>query len=199
MRFKHELAAFRPADYSWQVQPLITTPGHGSTPSGHCTQSYLLLTVLQALLNSTPVNADGTDAESIAVAARQRSINVQMERTAARISTNRVIAGVHFPVDNVAGRLLGTVLGEYFVYRCKKAPDKVPVCYWHQAAFDGLQFPAGEDFNPARQGLVGASVPTPYYTYQDPDHEKVAPPESLLQTLWEAAAKELKELQEGVV
>ena len=39
MRFKHELACWRPADYSFQVQPMITTPGHGSLPSGHCTQS----------------------------------------------------------------------------------------------------------------------------------------------------------------
>ena len=29
-----------------------------------------------------------------------------------------VIAGVHFPFDSLAGRMLGVALGEYFVGRC---------------------------------------------------------------------------------
>ena len=52
MRFKHELACWRPADHSYQIQPMITTPGHGTLPSGHCTQSYMVYELLKALLNT---------------------------------------------------------------------------------------------------------------------------------------------------
>lgn len=34
-------------------------------------------------------------------------------RQAARISANRTVAGVHFPVDSMAGAMLGTVLGNW--------------------------------------------------------------------------------------
>ena len=47
-----------------------------------------------------------------------------MMRQAARIAINRTVAGVHFPVDSVAGAVLGLNLGEYFVKRCKmEKPD----------------------------------------------------------------------------
>jgi hypothetical protein len=68
----------------------------------------------------------------------------QLDRQAARITTNRVVAGVHFPVDSMAGRMLGVALGEYFVARCTAAQT-----------FKGRKFVAAEidsapttDFNP---------------------------------------------------
>jgi len=103
MRFKHALACWRPVEYNAQIQPMITTPGHGSFPMGHATQAYAVAEVLQALLNLDP---------------RYPTVIEQLERQAARITTNRVVAGVHFPVDSMAGRMLGVSLGEYFVGRC---------------------------------------------------------------------------------
>ena len=47
MRFKHALACWRPVEYNAQVQPMITTPGHGSFPSGHATQAHAVAYVLQ--------------------------------------------------------------------------------------------------------------------------------------------------------
>ncbi|WGS29372.1 phosphatase PAP2 family protein [Bradyrhizobium sp. ISRA464] len=105
MRFKHAMGCYRPVEYNAEVQPMITTPGHGSFPMGHATQAYAVVQVLKALLELNP--------------AKHKMVIDQLERQAARITTNRVIAGVHFPVDSMAGRMLGIALGEYFVGRCK--------------------------------------------------------------------------------
>jgi hypothetical protein len=129
MRVKHALACWRPVEYNAEVQPMITTPGHGTFPMGHATQVYAVATVLQSLLALNPGFL---------------TVIQQLQRQAARITTNRVIAGVHFPVDSMAGRMLGVALGEYFVARCTGA-----------TTFTGRKFVASAidgapatDFNP---------------------------------------------------
>jgi membrane-associated phospholipid phosphatase len=122
MRFKHALGCPRPMEYSPQVQPMIGTPGHGALPSGHATEAFMVARVLQ-LLTDPPQGAE-TDA--------------QLQRQAARIAINRTVAGVHFPVDSAAGRMLGEALAGYFVGRCSRtgaAQVKYKAC-----SFDGTQF-----------------------------------------------------------
>ena len=77
---------------------MITTPGHGAYPSGHATQAFMLARLLDGLLG-------------LSIHAPSKAL--QLYRQASRIATNRVVAGVHFPVDSVAGRLLGHVIAEY--------------------------------------------------------------------------------------
>jgi membrane-associated phospholipid phosphatase len=109
MRFKHIFACLRPVALSPQIQPMIETPGHGSWPSGHATEAFAIALLLEKLLNAaSPPDAalpNGT-------ACRE-----DLQRLAARISTNRVVAGLHFPVDSACGRLLGTALAEFLVAR----------------------------------------------------------------------------------
>ncbi len=110
---------------------MITTPGHGSFPSGHATQAHAVAHVLKALLHLDPT--------------RQAHAMVidQLDRQAARIATNRVVAGVHFPVDSMAGRMLGIALAEYFVGRCtgdqKFMERKFLVSEIDAASLHGLQ------------------------------------------------------------
>jgi hypothetical protein len=112
IRFKHAIAAARALEYSTQVQPMIQTPGHGSLPSGHSTQAFIIAVVLCALFNQKPGSV----------------YYQQAMRQAYRVAVNRTVAGVHFPIDSIAGHVLGTALGEYFVTRCTRniAPPVPP-------------------------------------------------------------------------
>jgi membrane-associated phospholipid phosphatase len=192
LRFKHELAAWRPADLSAQVQPMISTPGHGSFPSGHCTQSYVVYEVLRGLLNSRQQPRPGEQPA-------YQSLNTQLRRIAERVSTNRVIAGVHFPVDNIAGRALGVALGEYFLVRCGEPARVDPAAHvagqpWSTVRFDGRAMADGrEDFNPAVQDLFG-SRPAPYYGYLRADPQAPPAQTPVLRVLWQRARGELDAL-----
>jgi PAP2 superfamily len=95
MALKQGVAARRPVQCSSLVMPVIATPGHASLPSGHATIAALNSEVLTALLYSS---AEGF--------AHERA--VQLDRLARRIAFNRVVAGVHFPIDSVVGYGLGT-------------------------------------------------------------------------------------------
>jgi hypothetical protein len=125
MRFKHALGCYRPVEYNAEVQPMITTPGHGSFPMGHATQTYAVTYVIQQLLNLQSY----------------QTVVDQLDRVSARITTNRVIAGVHFPFDSMAGRMLGVALGEYFVGRCNGAATS-------QTFMNRTFLAAGADGNP---------------------------------------------------
>ena len=101
MQCKHLLACRRPNEYSAQIQPMIQTPGHGSLPSGHATEAFLVATILRDLSH----NAQH----------RPHLADQQLLRQAARIAQNRTAAGVHFPVDSAAGATLGVSLGGYIL------------------------------------------------------------------------------------
>ena len=92
---------------------MIEVPQHGSLPSGHATEGHVIAGILTALVPG----ASGTWA------------GVQLRRVAHRIADNRVIAGLHFPVDNLAGRLLGDALGQYVLALCGQPHVAGPVSF----------------------------------------------------------------------
>jgi hypothetical protein len=163
---------------------MITTPGHGSLPSGHCTEAYVIKEVLEALVFAVPASTSGPGG----------NLRLQFERMASRISTNRVVAGVHFPVDNVAGRLLGAVLGRYFVYNCgaMAGTERWPV---FEGIFRGDEFKPDDDFDPLHQPIAPGAGPAFYTCQAIADLGQMAPPDSVLAPLWDAAKVELQRLQ----
>jgi len=135
MRFKHALACPRPVEYSPLVQPMLDTPPFSALPAGHATESYMFAGVMRRL----------------AKLAKTSETSKQLAALAERISTNRVVAGLHFPLDNVAGRMLGETLAEYFVHLCAEArpnPPNPPLG-WVPRVFDGEALNGLEDFDPA--------------------------------------------------
>ena len=182
MQFKHELACWRPVDYSPQVQPVITTPGHGSLPCGHAVEAYVVKEVLESLLGIFDPSSPS-----------QAQLHAQFERTAARISTNRVVAGVHFPVDNVAARLLGTALGRYFVFFCGGVPaDKAAAYVGPTRIFNGPACEPDIEFEPDRQSIKDFGD---IYTSGAAFPAAGQAPESVLKVLWRDALAELEQLQ----
>ncbi|MDP2017401.1 phosphatase PAP2 family protein [Hydrogenophaga sp.] len=173
MRFKHIFASIRPVAFSPQTQPMIETPGHGSWPSGHATEAFAVATFFEALLNAVP----GTGSPPNGTLCHE-----QLQRLAARIATNRVVAGVHFPVDSAAGRLLGTALAEFLVARA--TGTRV-----HERGFDGRLFeaPNGEPLDFSLHQSMDHTSGNAYTRSAGTTGVGNAP---LLAWLWEEALKE---------
>ena len=148
--FKQHVNCKRPSEMSPQVQPMIETPGHASFPSGHATGAWLFVRIASTLLDLDP--ADG----------RLK----QLERLASRIADNRVVAGVHYPMDSEAGHVLGDVLAQYFIARCH-----------------------GEDIEAGRSHTAGSPA------REEPNADKPlaasVPRSDILNKLWNAARDEL--------
>jgi membrane-associated phospholipid phosphatase len=117
MRFKHALECPRPIDLSRRIQPMILTPGYSAFPSGHSTEAHFLAELLTALMS----DAGRPDAQEPAVNPKQRSLQAQLNRLAFRVAENRVVAGLHYPIDSLAGQVLGVTLAHYVAWACNAA------------------------------------------------------------------------------
>jgi hypothetical protein len=131
---KHLLACRCPDAFSAQVQPMITTPGHGSLPSGHATEAFAIAEKLRRLIPD-PFRAVNLD--------------TQLIQMAARIAVNRTVAGVHFPADSFAGAALGLAVADVIARRAGNPGGFTPV------RFDGRGI-RQSDFYTARVWQDGA-------------------------------------------
>jgi membrane-associated phospholipid phosphatase len=104
MRFKNGFSCPRPLEWSPQVQPMLTTPGHGTFPMGHATQVFAVGHVLKQLIR-------------FSVGRLPPNLAAQIDRLSFRISENRIVAGLHFPADLLAGAYLGITLGRHALFR----------------------------------------------------------------------------------
>ena len=211
MKFKLLLNCPRPHEYNSLVQPLILPPGYSAFPSGHATEAYFAAELLCALcsgavgeveflarkeqLSSTFLDGAGHDKTY----RPESTLRGQLHRLAFRVAENRVVAGLHFPVDSLAGQLLGTVLARYFVASCANA-ERLPT-----PAGEAAGQPAGLT---VWSGAAMKPTPLPYYAEAKPtldvtldakymDFSATSPLPSkakVLPTLWD---KSLREWRQG--
>jgi len=104
MRLKHEFGCVRPVELSPQVQPMVRTPTHKSFPMGHSCESFLAALLFLRLTD--PISTKGKRPAWDALGKQLRAL-------AWRVGENRIVAGVHFPIDLYAGIALAEWLDEY--------------------------------------------------------------------------------------
>jgi hypothetical protein len=143
LRFKHALACPRPFEVNARCMPHILTPAHSALPSGHATESSSASMLLAHLLSSD------SSVESPVYGKALRLL-------AQRVAANRVDAGVHYPIDSIAGQALGETLGRLLVARCTGALGLLPLTFDPSSA-DGTTRPASA-LPAAAQPLVAASA-----------------------------------------
>jgi hypothetical protein len=111
MQFKFAFDVQRAVRRSAAIQPMIATPGHAAFPSGHATEACFVAELLPLLIGD-PAHPCAQNSCNL----RSDSISRQLGRLALRIAENRVVAGVHYPVDSIAGQTLGVMLARYLVW-----------------------------------------------------------------------------------
>lgn len=168
MRFKQALNCPRPVAYSSKVQPLVPTPEHSSLPSGHATEAFMVAHLLRSLIATGRAPANGEAVFNL------------LNPLAGRIAVNRTVAGLHFPVDSVAGQILGATMGGYLVYVCTggKLPGE-SAAGWRDRTFEpGSDL--GKDFNWRDHLPTGGALHT------------LGAVNPMLRWLWEQASAEWK-------
>lgn len=96
--FKHQFSVPRPHVLSQEVQPTLQVPGHASYPAGHAAQAHAVSHLVGNLLK---LPQPGHEVSTL----RDRLIAV-----AERIGDMRVVAGLHYTFDCLAGQALGQSL-----------------------------------------------------------------------------------------
>lgn len=160
---KHTLACPRPAAYSPSIQPVINPRRFGAFPSGHAAEAFLIARLLQVLSGQARKPKVGAEPN-------EYRLELHLQRLAARIADNRVVAGVHFPIDGTAGRMVGETFAEYFLFRCGLSPHSIG---WTPRRFDGSKLAVNKNADDKNKYLTRFD---PFEPLPGPDWEGDVPP-----------------------
>ena len=103
MCLKGDFMSPRPSQMSPAITPMFDPPITPSFPAGHAVQAYLISFLLADAMPNFPQQVapahGATEAQWLAATGLLFDL-------AARVAENRVVAGVHYPVDIAAGRVV---------------------------------------------------------------------------------------------
>lgn len=162
-KVKQMMGCPRPSTFKKTVQPMIPNPGHSTFPSGHATEAFMMARVLQELLALTT-----------------KEEKALLQAQANRIALNRVVAGVHFDIDTIAGRMLGECLAEYFLWRCSALKQFAPRSLGDVTGSERFEY---------EKPMDGMKSSLSYITVEKMGRA-VLPPNGNLDKLWDAARAE---------
>ena len=120
----------RPSQLCPALLPPIVVPGHASFPSGHSTQTHLMVLCMNDVLTAT---------------VQQAAVVDDLATLADRIARNREIAGLHYPSDTQAGKDLAAAILP--LLHNLPAANNLPAAGWYQRAIADAQ----NEWNPANQ------------------------------------------------
>lgn len=179
MLLKHNIAARRPVQSSSLVIPLIPTPGHGSLPSGHATVAAFNAELLRHLMYPNE-----PDHPRVRV----------LDSLARRIAFNRVVAGVHFPVDSQVGYELGHTMARA-VAALAGHSQELALAPLQAADYCKWPFTLPELAPDARSVTKADTARRPATAKAPVKSAQSVDPAPALKTLWTAAADSLARLR----
>jgi len=184
MQLKYELNIVRPWVLSAAIQPMLLTPGYAAYPSGHATEAHFVAELIPLLAGDhAHPNSESKHAN------RKDGIAVQLNRLAFRIAENRVVAGLHYPVDSIAGQVLGVMLARYLVWLTNDPLPRFRDCTLHVGAV-AFQHPdaiSGGSERPVFDSFVDQQE---HVTKPENALPLVVPPAPVLRDLWALARRE---------
>ena len=104
----------RPSQVAPSITPMIDPPATPSFPAGHAVQSYLISYMLAYSLadssgnTNLPQHSLPSPTASMETFLATKPPSGPLFDLAARVSENRVVAGLHYPIDIRAGRAIAT-------------------------------------------------------------------------------------------
>ncbi|TAG75889.1 MAG: phosphatase PAP2 family protein [Burkholderiales bacterium] len=131
-QLKFHLDVPRPVEMSPLVQPIITTPSYSTFPSGHAVEAYVFALIASKLFSQ-------------ALESRTDNVKRVLFRFARRVAENRVVAGLHFPIDALPSYVLAEAVSELIFARA--AMDPTATVDRHH--FEGKRLEVSHEVDPA--------------------------------------------------